>query len=140
MKVFIEPGAFLPERAYDLDAGFDLRAMEAITIPPHSHVVVHTGVHIELPENTAGILISKSGLNTKFGVTSTGLIDEGYTGEILVPLHNNGDLPFVVSKEQKISQLVITSIFRPKLELVESCEAFKKSDRGNSGFGSTGAF
>ena len=135
MKVMLEPGAYAPARAHALDAGLDLRAMKGGEVPPGRGVVFRTGVHVQLPAGTCGLLVSKSGLNVRAGVTSTGLIDEGYTGEILVRLDNHGTLPYMVNDGDKISQLVVIPILRPVMEIVDALEG---GERGGKGFGSSG--
>lgn len=131
----LDPGAYLPVRGHSTDAGLDLRAYESGMVEPHGSRVFRTGVHIELPRGTAGLLVSKSGLNVKSNITSTGLIDEGYTGEILVKLYNHGSEKHLVRAGDKISQLVIIPVLTPELVLTEH---LAESDRGDNGFGSTG--
>lgn len=135
MKITLDKGAHMPERAHDTDAGIDLKALEGGVIPQHDSCVFRTGVHIELPHGYAGLLVSKSGLNVKHDITSTGLIDEGYTGEILVKLYNHSDSYFVVNEGDKITQLVIIPVAYERLEVVEDLD---DSERGDGGFGSTG--
>lgn len=135
MKVKLDKGAFMPTRAHETDAGLDLYAVEDQIIPARGSAVFDTGVHIELPPFTVGMLKSKSGLNVKHGLTSEGVIDVGYTGSICVKLYNNSHDNYKVNKGDKISQLVIMPILTPALELVEELEA---TERGNGGFGSTG--
>ena len=135
MKIMLDKGAYMPTRAHDTDAGLDLYAMEDKTVPLKGSAIFDTGVHIEIPPNTAGVLISKSGLNVKYGLTSTGLIDEGYTGSICVKLYNHTTEHYHVKKGDKISQLVIFPIIKPELEVVEE---FSETERGNNGFGSSG--
>lgn len=137
MKIMLDPGAIMPTRAHETDAGLDLYSTDDVIIDPGESHTFDTGVHIELPPNTAGFIKSKSGLNVKHGITSEGVIDVGYTGSIAVKLYNHGKFPVYIGKGQKISQLVILPIITPKLELVDSLEA---TERGNGGFGSTGAF
>ena len=136
MKIHLDPGAYAPIRAHREDAGIDIRAMRGGTILPGEGEVFQTGVHAEIPAGCCGLLVSKSGLNVAHGITSTGLIDEGYTGEILVKLYNHGPLPYTVNDGDKISQLVIIPIERPELEFVETIDW--GAGRGNSGFGSSG--
>ena len=135
MKVMLDAGAFLPTRAHKTDAGLDIRAREQKTVWPNNSEVFHTGVHVQLPEGTAGVVIAKSGLNVKHDLTSTGLIDEGYTGEIIVKLYNHGNKPYTVEIGDKISQLVIQPVLYEDCELVES---FPETERGSCGFGSSG--
>lgn len=131
----LDPGAYLPVREHSADAGLDLRAYESGAVEPRGSKVFRTGVHIRLPKGTAGLLVSKSGLNVKSNITSTGLIDEGYTGEILVKLYNHGDELRWVKAGDKISQLVIIPVLTPEIKLTSHLE---ETERGDNGFGSTG--
>ena len=135
MKIVLDKGAIMPTRAHETDAGLDLYAREYDVVCAGNSKVFDTGVHIELPKGTVGMLKSKSGLNVKHGLTSEGVIDVGYTGSICVKLYNHGQENYVVHAGDKISQLVILPILTPELEQVESLE---DTDRGNGGFGSTG--
>ena len=135
MKVMLEHGAKMPTREHARDAGLDLFANEGASIPSHSAVTIRTGVHVQLPSGTAGLLVSKSGLNSKMHITTTGLIDEGYRGEIQVTMHNHGNAPFMVVPGQKISQLVIVPVLYETVEVVEEIQG---GERGSNGFGSTG--
>ena len=136
MKIVLDPGAKMPVRAHATDAGLDIFSKEPAIIPARDSYIFHTGVHIQLPEGTVGFLKSKSGLNTRFGITSEGVIDEGYTGEIVVKLYNNSNMDYVVRLGDKITQLVVLPLYPIKdLEIVETLE---KSERGDNGFGSTG--
>ena len=135
MKVKLDQGAYMPERAHAADAGLDLRARESRMVPAHGSAAFDTGVHIEIPFGAVGLLKSKSGLNVKHDITSDGVIDAGYTGSICVKLHNNGGTNYFVHEGDKISQLVIVPILFPELELVDELET---TERGDSGFGSTG--
>lgn len=136
MRIALDKGAFMPVRGHQTDAGMDLKTPVAFVVKPHSSFTVDTGVHIELPPNTVGMLKSKSGLNVKYNITSEGVIDVGYTGSIVAKLYNHGDKPVAFGVGNKITQLVIMPIVIPdELEEVESLEA---TERGNNGFGSTG--
>lgn len=136
MKVMLENGAFMPERAHDTDAGLDLRTRHPWSIAPGRRAKFDTGVHIQLPKGMYGKIESKSGLNVNQGVVSCGgVIDEGYTGSIAVELYNLGEKIVMFDKGDKIAQLVIMPYATPKLELTEQLD---ESERGANGFGSTG--
>lgn len=135
MKIKLDNGAYIPTRAHKTDAGLDLYAMKTQIVPARGSAVFDTGVHVELPTGTAGMLKSKSGLYVKHGITSEGVIDLGYTGSIVVKLYNNSFDDYVVNAGDKISQLVIVPILTPPLEVVETLE---ETERGADGFGSTG--
>lgn len=135
MRIVLDQNAIAPTRAFPTDAGLDLYARETQTIPARGYASFDTGVHVEIPEGCAGILVSKSGLNVKNNLTSTGLIDEGYTGSIVVKLYNNGFFDFKIERGMKISQLVIVPV---RYEEVEIAESLGDTERGSRGFGSTG--
>ena len=135
MKIMLDEGAYMPTRAHDADAGLDLYARDGAIVPARESVTFDTGVHIELPPDTVGFIKSKSGLNVKHGITSEGVIDEGYTGSVVVKLYNNSGRDYRVNEGDKISQLVVLPILKPTLEVVDS---LGDTERGSNGFGSSG--
>lgn len=135
MEIILDNGAYMPSRGHKTDAGLDLRTPKAVIVPAYGSVSVDTGVHVALPHGCAGLLVSKSGLNIKHGITSTGLIDEGYTGSIVVNLYNNKGEDYVFGSGDRISQLVVVPVVD---ELLEQVSAFNETERGDNGFGSTG--
>ena len=137
MYVSLDPGAFPPTRAHATDAGLDIRSPRKALLRAHDSLVIRSGVHVELPPETAGLLVSKSGLMTNHDITSTGLIDEGYDGEIVVKLFNHGDEDYQIRVGDKISQLVVIPVLYPEAVIVP--HLVNGGPRGSSGFGSTGA-
>lgn len=137
MKVVLEPCAFMPTRAHEADAGLDLYSPQSGAIFRYDTLTIDTGVHIEIPKNCVGFVKSKSGLMVNCDVVTDGTIDAGYTGSIRVKLFNHGNEVVKIEKGQKIAQLVILPIKRPRLKMVAG---LKKTERGNGGFGSTGRF
>lgn len=135
MEIMLDNGAYMPSRGYETDAGLDLRTPKAVTVPAYGSAIVDTGVHVELPHECAGLLVSKSGLNVNHDITSTGLIDEGYTGSIVVKLYNHGGEDHEFEAGDKVTQLVVFPVIFEPLEQVSE---FNPSERGNDGFGSTG--
>lgn len=135
MKIKLDPGAYMPERAHRYDAGLDIRAREGKIVPAHGSAIFDTGVHVAIPEGYVGMLKSKSGLNVKHGITSEGVIDAEYTGSIVAKLYNHSDVDYEVRKGNKITQLIIQRVALFDVELV--C-ALDDSERGDNGFGSTG--
>lgn len=135
MEIILDDGAYMPSRGHETDAGLDLRTPKAVTVPAYGSVVVDTGVHVELPHRCAGLLVSKSGLNVRHDITSTGLIDDGYTGSIVVKLYNHGGEDYEAKAGDKITQLVVIPVVYEPLEQVS---AFNPTARGDAGFGSTG--
>ncbi len=134
MKVKLDPGAYMPERAHATDAGLDLKAREPIWIHPGEHVILDTGVHVQIPAGFVGLITSKSGLMGR-GITCRGTIDCGFTGSIRAVLYNHGPEGYLVNKGDKICQLVIMPIHIEDLEMVSDLE---DTERGDGGFGSTG--
>lgn len=138
MLIKLDEGAFTPTRAHETDAGIDIRSRETHVVPANGSAVFRTGVHVQLPPHTAGLLVSKSGLNVMAGITSTGLIDEGYTGEIVVKLYNHSMRPYTIEAGDKISQLVIIPVVRTSIDIVDDFGDGEKTERGTDGFGSSG--
>ena len=135
MKVKVDPGCFVPERAHEDDAGIDLRTPHDVFIPAGSSAVINTGVHMQIPTGMVGMLKSKSGLNVKYGIASEGVIDAGYTGAIIAKLYNHGSKGVKLDAGSKITQIVIMPIAKLPIELVEHLD---DSERGEKGFGSSG--
>jgi dUTP pyrophosphatase len=135
----LKPGAVLPSRTHEGDAGLDLYACEAAHIGPGERWSVGTGIAVEIPDGHAGLVLPRSGLAQRHGISlvnSPGLIDSGYRGEIRVLLLNTDPAEvFRVETGDRIAQLVITPI--AKAEPVE-VEALADSARGDGGFGSSG--
>ena len=135
MEIMLDNGAYMPSRGHGTDAGLDLCTPKAVTVPAYGSATVDTGVHVALPRGCAGLLVSKSGLNVRHDITSTGLIDEGYTGSIVVKLYNHGGGDYRLEAGDKITQLVVLPVVRESLEQVS---VFNATERGDNGFGSTG--
>lgn len=135
MKIKLDRGALIPVRAHGTDAGADLRSPIETVVPARGSCIIDTGVHIQLPHGYVGMLKSKSGLNVEHGITSEGVIDEGYTGAIKVKLYNHSYSPYKIGRYDKITQLVIVPCEYVQFDLVDDLE---DSERGGDGFGSTG--
>lgn len=135
IKVTLDEGAYLPERAHGTDAGADIRTPRAFTIAGHGHATIETGVHVETPPNCAAMLKSKSGLNLKHNIIGEGVIDEGFTNQIVVKLYNLGNEDYSFAESDKIIQLVIVPVLYPTYEQADSITG---GERGNAGYGSTG--
>ena len=135
MNIMLDEKALMPTRGHATDAGLDLLSPIDTIVPAKGSITIDTGVHIELPPNTAGFLKSKSGLNVKYGITSEGVIDVGYTGSFAVKLYNHSNIDYAIRCGDKISHLVVMKIAIPTLDVVKN---FEKTERGDNGFGSTG--
>lgn len=134
MKVKLDPGAFIPEYAYEDDAGMDLKSPINGWLYPGQHLRIDTGVHMAIPKGYFGLITSKSGLMDR-GITSRGCVDSGYTGSISAVLFNHGEDVLEIHRGDKITQIVILKAEKPPIEIVDSME---ETARGNRGFGSTG--
>lgn len=135
LKVKLDDGAFVPNRAHEDDAGYDIKSPIQTRLYAGQSVSIDTGVHVQIPKGYAGFLKSKSGLNVKHDIVGEGVIDSGYTGSIRVKLYNHGDESYMIEVGDKISQLIILPIETPEIELVNDLE---DTERGDNGFGSTG--
>jgi len=127
-----------PERTRPGDAGYDLRCIEAFSLEPSARATVGTGVAVALPDGVAGLVVPRSGLAAKHGlsvVNGPGLIDPNYRGEIKVVLVNLGDERFSADAGDRIAQLLLVPYWAPELRVVD---ALPDSDRGAGGFGSSG--
>lgn len=135
IRTMIDEGAFMPTKAHEWDAGFDLKTPKDVYLMNGSSVTIDTGVHMAIPEGYVGMLKSKSGLNVKHGITCDGTIDAGYTGSIRAKLYNDSREPYTFQKGDKITQIVIIPI--PKVELIR-VDSLEETERGDNGFGSSG--
>ncbi len=137
----LREGARPPERASAGAAAYDIRALidSPVVIHAGKRAVIPTGIAIELSSTDyVGLVFSRSGFGIKHGVSlanSVGVIDSDYRGEIHVGLINHGEEDFVVENGDRIAQLAIMPVSLPEIEL---CETLSGTDRGSSGFGSTG--
>lgn len=131
----LHPDALLPRRAHPTDSGADLFALHRTELSPHAVTHVHTGVAVELPENTSGIIWGKSSVESKGIKALAGLVDAPYRGELIVCMYNLNDTPFVFEQGQKVAQLVVLPTLYPDFE---EAEELSGTARGSGGFGSTG--
>ena len=135
VPITLDPGAYIPTKAYDNDAGFDLKTREDFTVPAGGSYTTDTGVHMALPDGYCGLVVAKSGLNVKHGITSTGLLDSGFRGSLKIKLYNYSKYDYQFKAGEKISQLVILPI--PAVEL-EVEEYLSFSERDTNCLGSSG--
>ena len=131
--------AVLPARAHSGDAGFDLTACEAVTIGAGERAAVGTGIAVEIPEGHAGLVVPRSGLALRHGISTVnapGVIDAGYRGEVRVILLNtDNESAFSVEPGMRIAQLLVVPV--AAVDAVEVHEV-TATDRGEGGFGSSG--
>lgn len=133
----VHPDAVLPKFAHDGDAGMDLYSVENLILKPQHRAKIKTGIAMELPNDFVILILDKSGVSLKGIKTLGGVIDPIYRGEMHVTLINLSSKNFEIKKGQKIAQILIQKIERPKLVEVDE---LSETQRGVNGFGSTGKF
>lgn len=136
----LNQNAIVPTYGTQYSAGADLYACDGkeVTIEPHQTAFVHTGIAIELPDTTVGVICARSGLASKRSLApanKVGIIDCDYRGELIVALHNHSNEPQTIADKERIAQLLILPCFVANFEEVEELE---QTVRGTDGFGSTG--
>ena len=135
----LSDAARAPQRAHDGDAGYDLFAAEAARLEPGERASVGTGIAGAIPDGCAGLVLPRSGLAARHGISvvnAPGLIDSGYRGEVRVLLLNTDrSEPFDIAPGDRIAQLVISRVESPELVELPSLD---ETVRGAGGFGSTG--
>lgn len=135
----LHPDAVLPSAAHAGDAGLDLHTLDAVTLDPGARATVGTGLAIELPPGHAGLVVPRSGLAARHGISvvnAPGLVDAGYRGELMVLLLNTDPVATVrLDAGDRIAQLVVVPV--AGAEPVEVAE-LGESARGAGGLGSTG--
>jgi dUTP diphosphatase len=134
----LRPEARPPARVRSGDAGFDLSAVEDFALAPGERAVVGTGVAIALPPGVAGLVVPRSGLAARHGISvvnGPGLVDPEYRGELRVILVNLGEEPFAGHAGDRIAQLLLVPFAAPAVRLVDELAA---TERGEDGFGSSG--
>jgi dUTP pyrophosphatase len=131
--------AVIPKRSDVGAAGYDLVSVEDHVIQPHSQAIVDTGIVLDFPSECYARVAPRSGLAAKYSIdTLAGVIDSSYRGTVKVILYNHSDKEFVVTKGDRIAQLIYESIYTPSLVEVPSFADLTETDRGDGGFGSTG--
>lgn len=130
-----------PTRAYAGDAGYDLAAAEEVVLAPGDRITVGTGIAIAIPDGYAGLILPRSGLATRFGISlvnAPGLVDSGYRGELKIPLINHDrEEAFKVKVGMRIAQLVFIRIAVARFVAVERLGE-SADNREEEGFGSSG--
>lgn len=135
--VRLNGSAVVPSRSNPTDAGYDLYSIEPKVIKPGKRQLVKTGISMSIPVNYVGLIWPRSGLAVKHGIdTMAGVIDSGYRGEICVVLQNHGEDDYVVNTGDRVAQILFQKVECVYFDEVNSLE---DSDRGASGFGSSGA-
>ena len=137
----LHPDAITPSYNYESDSGFDLYSMEEITIPPLGRALIPTGISVQFEEELEIQVRTKSGLAINQGLivlNSPGTVDQGYTGEVKVPILNVNPTSIHITKGMKVAQGVLCPVVNGKFVKIEEVKEIEQKDRGDKGFGSTG--
>ena len=132
--------ALPPARTRPGDAGYDLRCVEAFRLEPGERAVVPTGVAVAVPDGSAGLVVPRSGLAARHGISvvnGPGLIDPSYRGEVKVVLVNLGQEPYEGAPGDRIAQLLLVPCLTPEVRRVDELPP-SHDGRGEAGFGSSG--
>ena len=135
--LLISSNGKVPSQKHASDIGYDISASDNVTLKSNEVTLVNTGIAISLPQQCAGFVLPRSGLSTKHKITlinSPGLIDPGYTGELLVPLMNHGGKDYEIKSGDRIAQLVLVNTHDVDFKVVD---LLPETDRSSGGFGST---
>jgi len=136
----LHPAAAPPARSRPGDAGYDLRAVEPFVLRPGERARVATGIAVAIPPGLAGLVLPRSGLAHRHGITcanSPGLVDPNYRGELRVVLVNLGRDMYRGHAGDRIAQLLLVPFWAPELRVVDELPD-GGDERGANGFGSSG--
>lgn len=132
----VRENARIPQYAHETDAAFDLHSCIDCTLEQGQRMLIPTGISMAIPHGFVGLIWPRSGLSFKKGSdVLAGVIDSGYRGEVGVVLLNTGYDDLVISKGDRIAQMLIQSVEHVHITPVDSHD---ESSRGEKGFGSTG--
>jgi len=125
-----------PEYAFNSDAGFDLKALETVSLFPYEQKTLRTGIAMEVPKGYVGIVRDRAGIVQKMNVhTVAGTFDSGYRGEVSIMLVNMNDETIEIEKGMRIAQIILVPVAKAKISEVKK---LSETERGDRGFGSTG--
>lgn len=138
INVAVEAGCKVPRRGDSDSAGLDLSVKNAVSIPAGGHKMCKTGVHVQIPRFHVGLVFIRSSVGAKRHVAlsnGVGVIDCGYTGEVMLPLYNHGNSAESFEAGERVAQLVIVPCLMGDVNVVDELD---ETSRGDGGFGSTG--
>ncbi len=137
IKILNELGK-IPCKTHENDIGYDLYSDGQYILKPNEVTLVNLSISIQLPKNVGGFVLPRSGLASKYliaPINTPGLIDPGYTGELIIPMMNYSKEVYTVTKHERVAQLVTISTGTVVFQEVAELDV---SDRSDGGFGSTG--
>lgn len=131
-------GAKVPYKKHLGDAGWDLYVSRECEIPAGATVDIHTDIRMDMPPYLYARIVGRSSTLRKHNLmVNEGIIDNGYTGELFICVHNLGDKPFVVEKGMRLAQVLFYTIEDVRWSQVKKIVP-TPGKRGEEGFGSTG--
>ena len=131
-------GAKPPYKKHTGDAGWDLFTSEDCEIAPGQTMDVHTNIRISMPPYLFARIVGRSSTLRNYNLmVNEGIIDNGYTGELFICVHNLSEKPFKVEKGMRLAQVIFHPIEDVRWSEVEEIKEIS-GRRGNAGFGSTG--
>ena len=136
----LDERAIIPTYGTEFSAGADIYALldAPVTICPGETVFIHTGLAFAIPEGVVGLNFARSGMAAKRGLApanKVGVIDSDYRGELMVALHNHGNIPQTVEHGDRVAQICFVPYYTA---VFEDCDCLPETVRGEGGFGSTG--
>jgi len=140
LKIYLNhEDAKIPTRGSTGAAGYDLYSIEDKVIKPFSSEKFRTGIQIEIPNGLYGKIHPRSSLDIKYGIHPlAGIIDDDFTGEVIVALYNKNTKKYQVNKGDRIAQIVFQKYEVLEIKEVNNVKDLTLTERGISGFGSTG--
>ena len=135
MKIKLLDPDCMPYKKYSTDAGIDLRASKDAIIHPGDTLKIGAGIAVEIPSGYVGDIRPRSSISTRGLILPIGTVDAGYAGEIGIILINASNRAQMITRGERIAQLVVTPCLIEEIEIVDE---LPESERGAQGFGSTG--
>jgi dUTP pyrophosphatase len=125
-----------PEYAFGTDVGFDVKAIENVSLFPLEQKIVRTGIAIEIPEDHVGLVRDRAGIVQKMNVhTVAGTFDSGFRGEVSIMLVNMNEKTVEIEKGMRVAQIILLPVVKAKIQEVKK---LSDTERGKKSFGSTG--
>lgn len=131
----LRPDAKLPTKAHASDAGFDLYSAAEVDLMPGQTIKVETGIAVGLPTGYFAKFFDRSSVGSKGVIVTAGVIDEGYTGPLIIAFYNSTNVIRKVAAGEKIAQMVLLPV--PQATIIE-VEELGQTERAEKGFGSSG--
>ena len=137
VNVILEKNEKIPISLYSDSAGYDLYSAETVVVPSRSRKLVNSKIRFEIPKGFYGEIKARSGLSIKKGIVAfNGTIDSGYSGFVYIIVFNFSNEDYTIEKGDRIAQIIFHKCYSVIFNVLDKVSSI--SDRGNSGFGSSG--